>query len=154
MEMRITITGVGFALGKTGFGANLVSGAYVETRINPSASPCIYGLTKGPSLGSNSGSIIFGHVQTAWFRINDQDVKTFSSPGAIVGKIADVKITGAIIAGGHVDVSMDVIDKDGNIATLVSKANIRSSGMQAASTKGRGVLKQMPAPGCVPTLHQ
>lgn len=152
--MRITITGMGFALGKTGFGANLVSGAYVETRINPGASSCVYGLTKGPSLGSNSGSIIFGHVQTVWFRIDDKNVKAFLNPGAIVGKIADVKITGAIIAGGHVDVSVDLIDKNGDIATLVTKANIGSSGMQAASTKVRGVLKQLPAPGCVPTLHQ
>lgn len=153
MEMRITITGLGLAFGGTGFGANLVSGAYVETRHGPGARSCVYGLAKGPSLGSNSGSIVFGHVQTAWFRIRNADAQRLSS-NRIVGKVADVKVTGAIVAGGRVDVNMDVIDENGDIATIVTKANIHSTGVQASSTEVRGVVKQIPRQGSLPTLQR
>jgi len=151
MEMRITISGLGVALGKTGFGANLVSGAYLQTR--PSKGTCIstFGLTKGPSLGSNSGSIVFGHVQTEWFRINDNSAQLFEN-GTVTGKIADVKISGAIVTGGRVDVNIDLIDENGSIQSLIAKANISSSGVQIASTKVRGILKKMPRAQCVTTL--
>lgn len=94
---------------------------------------------------------MFGHVQTAWFRIKNQDAQLLKQD-AVDGKIADVSITGAIIAGGRVDVSVEVIDGNGNIATLIAKGSIRSSGVQAASTKVRGILKRIPARGCVPTV--
>lgn len=148
MEMRITISGLGLALGKTGFGANLVSGAYLETRPVSGAPSCIFGLTRGPSLGSSSGSVVFGHVQTEWFRVN-VDVASAFRTNAVVGKVADVEISGAIVSGGQVDVKVDLIDSDGNVEGLFAKANIRSSGVQVASTKVRGVLKRLPGAHCV-----
>lgn len=45
----------------------------------------------------------------------------------------------------------DVIDKDGEITSLVSKANIESSGVQLSSTQVRGVLRYMPGGSCAAT---
>ncbi len=106
---------------------------------------------KRPSLGSNSGSTVFGHVQTEWFRINDDSAELIQN-NVVVGKIADVNISGAIVVGGRVDVNVNLIDQNGSIDTLVAKANISSSGVQVASTKVRGVLKIMPRAQCITAL--
>ncbi|WP_409523005.1 hypothetical protein [Nitrincola sp. MINF-07-Sa-05] len=151
MEMRITISGLGLALGKTGFGANLVSGAYLQTRSAKCGTVNTFGLTKGLSLGSSSGTVVFGHVQTEWFRIDENSAEFFDNDSS-VGKVADVNISGAIVAGGRVDVNVDLIDENGSIETLVTKANISSSGIQISSTKVRGILKKMPRAQCVTAL--
>lgn len=151
MEMRITISGLGVAFGKTGFGANLVSGAYLQTRSARGGPVCTLGLAKGPSLGSNSGSVVFGQVQTDWFRVTDDSAAFFQNSTA-VGKIADVSISGAIFVGGRVDINVDLIDENGSIDNIVAKANISSSGVQVASTKVRGILKIMPRAQCIAAL--
>lgn len=68
MEMRITITAAGATLGKSGLGFNRASAAYIEVRTNKDCHPTVHGLSKVGSLGSNTGSLVFGHVQPIGFR--------------------------------------------------------------------------------------
>jgi hypothetical protein len=46
-----------------------------------------------------------------------------------------------LIAKGKVDLKFTVYDKNGNANELISKVDIKSTGLQVATTKVRGVLK-------------
>lgn len=148
MEMRITISGAGFALGKTGFGVNALAGAYIETRPSSSFTPCLLALVKGPGIGSESGTVVFGHIQTEWFRVSTELHPWLAKRESLVGKTASIEVTGATVAGGRVDIEFDLISDEGDATSLLSKAHIRSSGFQISSTKVRGRIVQMPVGRC------
>lgn len=149
MEARITISGFGFAAGRSGFGVNVASGAYIEIRPAKGAPACKLGLATGPELGSENGSLVFGHLQTHWFPVSNDLYPHFLSPDYMVGRAGDVEVKGALIAGGTVDIKVDVIDGAGNVETILSKAQIKASGLQASSTQVRGTIKRMsPATAC------
>ena len=61
----------------------------------------------------------------------------FRTSGKLAGNTLDIKLTGALVGGGKVDVT-------GNIETVTAKADISSSGVQAASTRIRGKVKYIP----------
>lgn len=148
MEMQITISGVGVALGNTGFGVNALTGAYIEIRRSKHFGPCKLALAKAGGLGSDTGSIVLGHVQTDWFQVNEDLHPWLASLENLVGKTGQVEVTGALIAGGRVDIQFDVISDQGDIKSLRSKANIKSSGLQLSSTKVRGIIRRMPGGSC------
>ena len=143
MEIRITATSASVSFGKTGFGVNGFTGTYIETRPTKGAPQKLYGIVKGPALGSSTGSFVASHVQTDWFSIRT-NAELFRTPGKLAGKTLDIKLTGALVGGGKVDVTINLIDDTGNIETVTAKADISSSGVQAASTRIRGKVKYLP----------
>lgn len=83
------------------------------------------------------------HVQTDWFSIRTNS-ELFRTPRKLTGKTLDIKLPGALVGGGKVDVTINLIDDTGNIETVTAKADISSSGVQAASTRIRDKVKYFP----------
>lgn len=150
MEMRITISSLGLSIGKSGFGASAISGSYIEIRPSNIASYCTttYGIVKGPSLGSSSGTIVWGQVQTDWFQISNDHYSLLSSRDALVGKTGDIQLIGTLAVGGNVDIELRIFDNEGNVTFSLDKVNTPSKGVQAASTKVRGTIRHIPRGIC------
>lgn len=147
MEMRITIVGGGFALGKA-FGFNVLSYAYIETRPSKGFIPCTYGITKGPGIGSKSGTLIAGYAQTDWFRVDPSTHTWISQQRSLVGKTANLEVSGTMLKGGRVDIKFELVNGDGEATPLLSRVQVKSDGFQIADIKVFGVIQYLPNLNC------
>lgn len=143
MEMKVVISGVGAAIPNTGFGVNVISGSYIKLRNSKRMSTILMGLADAISMGNKSGTVIVGHVATDWFFVDPVVHNWVTNTNDLIGKKAEIEVLGALIVNGTVDLRFTVYDKNGNTNVLISKVDIESSGIQAANTKVRGVLKQI-----------
>lgn len=143
MEMKVVIDGIGVAVPKTGFGLNLFSGSYINFRNSKGVRPIMLGLADGISIGSKSGTVIVGHVETNWFFVDPVKHNWVTNTISLIGKKAEVEMIGTLLAKGRVDFKFTIFDKEGNIKELVSKVDLKSTGVQVANTKVRGVLKKI-----------
>jgi hypothetical protein len=143
MEMKVVISGVGAAIPKTGFGVNFISGSYIGLRNSKKMSNILMGLADLISIGNKSGTVVVGHVATDWFFVDPVMHNWVTNTNGLIGKKAEIEVIGTLIVNGNVDLKFTVFDKNGNTNELISKVDIESSGIQAANTKVRGVLKQL-----------
>lgn len=143
MEIRLSISGFGIGLANTGFGVNAVSGCYVEIRENWGASTRVYGVTDHLSLGSDSSTILVGHVSTEWMKIKEGKPRELLKHTNLVGKLSDITVSGTTIGSSNADVTVKVVDDTGTPVTVIDKMGIKASGFQISSTKIRGKLKSL-----------
>jgi len=136
----------------TGFGLNVVSGAYIQTRVSIGAPVTIYGIVDKLSMGSDSGTIFAGHVATDWFNINLKSKKILTNKDVFLGKTAQLEVAGSMIVSGKTDVKLTVYDKIGSGTTVFDIIDIASSGGQISSTKVRGILKVLVNKKQVPAI--
>ena len=145
MEVKVIISGLGIGIAKTGLGANLVSGTYISMRMGPKVKPRVFGITDSLSLGSDSSTLLVGHVATGWFKVKPEKDPFFMKPENLLGKKVDVSVSGTIIVGGNVDVKITVYDEYDAAKEMISRVDVESSGFQLSTTKIRGILKEMPS---------
>ncbi len=143
MEMKVVIDGMGLAMPKTGFGLNIFSGSYIKLRDSNKNPQILMGLVDAMSLGSKSGTVVLGHVETNWFFVDPVKHNWVTNTNDLTGKKAEIEVVGTLLAKGKIDLKFTVYDKGGDAKSLVSKVDIESSGIQVANTKVRGVLKQI-----------
>ena len=143
MEMKVVISGIGAAIPKTGLGVNILSGSYIEFRNSKRIPNILMGLADAISIGNKSGTVVVGHVATDWFFVDPVKHNWVTNTNDLIGKKAEIEVVGTLIVNGKVDLKFTVYDKNGNTNELISKVDIKSSGIQAANTKVRGVLKQI-----------
>ena len=143
MKMKVIIDGIGLSIPKTGLGLNIFSGSYISFRNSKKTPEILMGLADVISLGSKSGTVVVGHVETDWFIVDPVKHNWVTNTNNLVGKKAEVEVVGTLLAKGNVDLKFTVYDKDGNVNELISKVDIKSSGLQVANTKVRGILKQI-----------
>ncbi len=142
MEIRITISGIGAGSAKTGFGMNLISGCYVETR--PSHGGCSirkYGVKDAFSLGSESSTLLVGHAQTHWMKVTDETALEWLNIEKLPGSCVEVEVSGSSLGSSKGDIKMFAITPDGDGITILEKYNIPMWAVQIASTKVRGEIK-------------
>ena len=143
MEMKVVISGIGAAIPKTGLGVNIFSGSYIEFRNSKRIPNILMGLADVISIGNKSGTVVVGHVATDWFFVDPVKHNWVTNTNDLIGKKAEIEVVGTLIVNGEVDLKFTVYDKNENTNVLISKVDIKSSGLQAANTKVRGVLKQI-----------
>ncbi len=144
MEMKILIIGAGIGIPKTGISVNLGTNALIQFRSSKNSTSTCMGISQMLTAGSEAGTVIFGDVDTDWFFVNPIKHKWAANTDKLVGKKVQLEVSGTLIVGGKVDVKFTVIDEHGNTSVLMSKVDIKASGIQAASTNIRGILKRMP----------
>jgi len=141
MEARITISGLGAGIPGTSFGVNVISGAYIEVRGGESSSTRVYGIEDTLSIGNDSSTIGFSHVQTKWMYINPKNYRLFSME-SLRNTVGEINVSGTLIGSGDVDVKLEIINLHGESTTLLDLKSIKSnSGFQVSSTKIRGKVK-------------
>ena len=143
MEMKVVISGIGAAIPKTGLGVNILSGSYIKFRNSKRIPNILMGLADAISIGNKSGTVVVGHVATDWFFVDPVKHNWVTNTNDLIGKKAEIEVVGTLIVNGEVDLKFTVYDKNENTNELISKVDIKSSGLQAANTKVRGVLKQI-----------
>jgi len=141
MEMRVTITGTGIGIEKIGF--NFLSYAYIECRRCGSLAERTLALSKGLSLGSSSGTFVYGSLQTDWFTVDSTEAEWINNDGKILGNVGEIEVVGTIINGGRVDVRIDLIGTTGTIKSLLAKANLKARGFQISPIKVRGTFVRL-----------
>jgi hypothetical protein len=143
MEMKVVINAFGFSIPKTGLGINAFAGSYIMFRNSEKAPIILMGLTGSFSLGEKSGTVIIGYVETNWFFIDPEKHNWIMNTNALIGKKAEIEVIGTLLAKGRVDFKFFLYEKDGDTKEMLSKVDIKSSGVQLANTKVRGVLRQI-----------
>lgn len=147
MEVRLTITGMGIGIPKTSFGVNLLSYCYIEVRDNPAVkAPTTYVVDKALTIGGDSTTLVAGFSSTDWMKV-DEDKINLLTRNNLSGKIFDVEIKGAGVAivSSEVDVSLKIIDNEGNATTVLEKYSIKATTLQVSSTSVRGKIKFFPS---------
>lgn len=141
MEARITISGLGAGIPGTSFGVNVISGAYIEVRGGKASSTRVYGIEDTLSVGNDSSTIGFSHIQTNWMYINPKNYELFNMESLRNG-VGEINVAGTLIGSGDVDVKFEIINLHGESTTLLDLKSIKSnSGFQVASTKIRGKIQ-------------
>jgi len=141
MEARITISGLGAGIPGTSFGVNLISGAYIEVRGSKGEKSRVYGIQDTLSIGNDSSTVGFSHVQTNWMYINPKNYNLFSMD-SLGNTVGEINVAGTLIGSGDVDVKLETINTHGESSTLLDLKSIKTdSGFQLAATKVRGKVK-------------
>ena len=143
MEMKIVITGFGLSIPKTGLGLNLLAGSYVAFRYSEKTPYVVMGLTDALSIGSKSETVVVGHVETHWFFVDPVKHNWVTNVIGLIGKKAEIEVVGTLLIKGETDLKFTVYDKGGNVNELISKVDVKSSGLQIANTKVRGILAEI-----------
>ena len=143
MEMKILASGVGAAIPKTSIGFNLFSGVYIQIRRASADKPQVFGIATGPEVGGNSGTLIAGHIETSWMKIDAGKHAWLCSRSSLVGKLGEIELKGTLLFSGSVDVTFTLYDADNEASFSLSRVKVESSGGQLADTKVRGVIKDM-----------
>ncbi len=141
MDVKIIISGLGVGFGWAGFGANAFSGAYLQTRVKQGAPVDTDGIVSSFSLGSDSSTIIVGHVATNWFPVDKKAEKFLSDRSNLPGKIAGIEAIDTRFLGGKADIKFTVFDDIDKGHTIIDLIGFRSSGGPLAATKVRGPCK-------------
>ncbi|PXF32194.1 hypothetical protein WH50_05540 [Pokkaliibacter plantistimulans] len=144
MEVRITISSLALGIPKTGFGFNIASGAYVEVRAGQAATRHLYGMTDLFSLGTKSGTLGFGHIQTPWLYVDPAKNASLNT-ASLNGAELEIAVTGALIGSGKVDVVLSKIDEHGQTTELLNLKSVKVPGAsgQLSSTSIRNKAKFM-----------
>ncbi len=145
MEVKFIISSISIGFGKTGFGANAMTGAYIQTRVQKGAPVETYGITSTLTIGSDSSTIIVGHVSSEWFVVDKEAEKILLNKSNLLGKRAELESSGTLLFSGKTDVKLTVYNNIGKGTTVFDLIDIPSSGGQLSSTKIRGVLKGLPS---------
>mgnify|MGYP000848359336 CR=1 FL=1 len=143
MEMKILASGVGAAIPKTSIGFNLFSGVYIQIRRSSAEKPQVFGIATGPEIGGNSGTLIAGHIETSWMKIDAGKHAWLCSRSSLVGKLGEIELKGTLLFSGSVDVNFTIYDADNEASFSLSRVKVESSGGQLADTKVRGLIKDM-----------
>lgn len=143
MEIKILASGVGAAIPKTSIGFNLFSGVYIQIRRASADKPQVFGIATGPEVGGNSGTLIAGHIETSWMKIDAGKHAWLCSRSSLVGKLGEVELKGTLLFSGSVDVNFTIYDANNEAGFSLSRVKVESSGGQLADTKVRGVIKDM-----------
>lgn len=143
MEMKILASGVGAAIPKTSIGFNLFSVVYIQIRRASADKPQVFGIATGPEVGGNSGTLIAGHIETSWMKIDAGKHAWLCSRSSLVGKLGEVELKGTLLFSGSVDVNFTIYDANNEASFSLSRVKVESSGGQLADTKVRGVIKDM-----------
>lgn len=141
MEIRITLSGIGVGFSRTGFGINLMTGCYIETRTCKGAGTRKYGVKDALSLGSESSTLLVGHAQTHWMKITDSTAAEWLAAEKLSGATVDIEVAGASLGSSLGDVKIVLITPDGDGVTVLEKYNVAMWAVQIASTKIRGEVK-------------
>ncbi len=80
-----------------------------------------------PDYSGNSGTQIFGHIETEWFNV-DFSKKKITDVNNFVGKKGYLEVTGTVIIKGRVKIVFSVADEDFNIVPLIAKNGVPTSG--------------------------
>lgn len=143
MEIKVIASGIGASIPKLDVGFSLFSGVYILRRNTIAAKPYVLGIATGPKLGGNNGSLIVGHVNTSWMKVDPSKHKWLFNMSSLLGKLAEVELSGTLIISGKIDVSIKIYDQNGESKFSVEKVDIESSGGQIADTKIRGTIIDM-----------
>lgn len=142
-EMKILASGIGAALPKTSIGFSLFSGVYIQLRRSSNDQPQTFGIASGVEIGGNSGTLIAGHIETAWMEIDTTKHAWLCSRSSLVGKLGEVELKGTLAFSGTVDVNFTIYDANNESTFSLSRIKVESKGGQLADTKIRGVIKDM-----------
>lgn len=105
----------------TGFGANLVSGAYLLIRHSRSSSPQVLGLANVLSLGTKSGTIIGSHLDTHWISVDPAKYPWICNPAKLTGKTVQWTFNRTVFIQGKTDIVISVIEENGEHRPVFSK---------------------------------
>lgn len=143
MEMKLIASGIGASVPKMSIGFSLFSGVYIMMRRKRLAKPYILGIASGAEIGGKSGTLIVGHIETSWMKIDSAKHNWLCNRRILVGKTAEISLKGTLILSGGVDVSITIYDENSESKYSLSKVGIKSSGGQLTSTTIRGTIKDM-----------
>lgn len=143
MEMMVNLFGFGAAIPKTGFGLNIASASYIGFRYSVSTPATMLGVSDIVSMGSKSGTFIGSWIATDWFYVDLAKHGWVADANRLIGKKAQIEVSGTLVVHGTVDLKFTTFDKGGDTNELLSKVDIKASGGQLSETKVRGVLKQI-----------
>jgi hypothetical protein len=141
MEMRIVISGMGIKIPKTDIGMDLVSGCYIQVRTTSQAQPMTYGIATSLEPGGKTGTLMIGHAFTDWFKLDPAKHGWLFQAKNLVGKIADLKVSGTLFVSGTVDVTFKILDDEGKDVHNITRIDRNSKGFQLSSTSIHGKLK-------------
>lgn len=142
MEVRLTIGGFGIGIPKTAFGANVVSGCYIETK--PCRGRCAvskYGVKDSFSLGTESHTVIASQAKTEWMTVTDEVAIAKLQREQLNGSHVDIEVSGTSFGASKGDVTVKVIDENGDATDIIQKYGVKMVAWQLDSTKIRGVVR-------------
>lgn len=94
-------------------------------------------------MGGNSGTLIAGHIETAWMKIDAVKHGWLCNRTSLVGKHGEVELKGTLAFSGKVDVTFTVYDANNESNFSLSQIRVESTGGQIADTRVRGIIKDM-----------
>jgi hypothetical protein len=92
-------------------------------------------------LGGKTGTLVLGHVFTSWFKLDPAKQGWIFERNKLVGKTAEIKVTGTLLVSGTVDVTFKILDEEGKDVQKITRIDRDSTGLQVSSTSIHGVLK-------------
>lgn len=143
MEMKIVITGAGACIPKSELGINILSYSYISLRNTKTNPPVVLALSDAFSIGSKSGTIVLGFVETNWFSVNPVKHSWLTNYNSLIGKKAEIEVSGTLLVFGSIDVKFKLYDKDDETKEILAKVDVKSHGGQLSTTTVRGVLIKM-----------
>jgi hypothetical protein len=143
MEMKMVLSSLGIAIPRTGVGFNVATGCLIRIRKRTGDDPMLLGIAEAYSFGEKTSTFFVGHIETDWFRISPQESGWLYDSNRLIGKLAEIQFSGGLLASGTADLHFSVIDKYHNKKELMQKIGVKAKGVQAASTKVRGVLVRL-----------
>jgi len=144
-QAKITISGIGLAIANTAIGINAATMAYVSIRSNNGATPTTYGIASYLTADGNSGSLVMGHAQTAWFNISQAAYDALQQSN-LTGKgyEMDVEVKNTLLGQGKCDIALTLISKGGAGNKLIELFSINTTGGQISGTSVRGKILLIP----------
>ena len=141
MQVKFLLMGLGASLPSFKVGLNLASGCYLQFRDTPSSPAFVLGLATGFEFGASNGTLIGSYMESDWVSLDLKKHPWMCNQRVLIGKACKISLTGTVVRGGHVDITMTMFDKNHEEAYSFSKVYIKAGGIQLADAELKGILK-------------
>lgn len=143
MQIKFLAMGVGATVPYVGVGVNMAAGVYIQLRYTSADSPYVLGIATGLELGDDNGTLFGSYVHTDWIQVDPTKHPWICSKTSMIGKLAEVSITGTLLFKGKADIKFSIIGADNEEEFGFEKVDIKTTGAQLIDTRVRGKLVDM-----------
>lgn len=143
MQIKFVAAGLGVSIPYVGVGVNMLTGVYIQLRNTVNDSPYVLGIVAGPEFGDDSGTLFGSFIDTSWLSLNPDKYPWICSKTSLIGKLAEISITGTLLLNGSADIKFSIFDSENEEEFSFEKVEIKTSGFQIADTRIRGKVVDM-----------
>jgi len=140
MFIKIKGNSVGVSMPLFGTGLNLATIGFISIRPGDKGPTQIFKIQDTMSLKSSSASAIFAMMSTEWTFVDTKRHPWICGAERMLGKTIEIEVTGAMFGAGKADIKISLLDASGKIETLLTRFDVKSTGLQLSNVKVRGEL--------------